>query len=293
MHLKTWEDCAFISKYGNLGKHTEKSNLNFSIGAITKQGNSHIEKGISNQDAINMAVGKNYIIGILCDGCTSTHKDLYNSFSQNHFGSILISNMLINLCEENIVPRKNKMKPEKFIKWLSEQTQVRLKQCLKTIRKTNNIDHAISNLFSSTIIGFVVREKQFFVFHFGDGIVQINTKQYDLSSNSEQYFSSCIIKPKGAIQFNLIEKGATENLENIMVASDGFKNDSLLKSNVFNKFITKQLDSSKPTFQDLIPEMHLKVLNPFLEHENKIRHWPKDDSSLILLRKKKTYVEYK
>ena len=293
MYLTSWEDCPFTAQFGSLEKSTTQNKLKFVVGAITKQGTEHINKGISNQDALNIAIGENYIVGILCDGCTGTHRDLFNSFSQNQFGSILLSNMLINLCKENIEPRKNKIKPEKFLKWLTLQTKARLRQCLNTIRQTENMNHAVQNLLSSTIIGFVIREKEFFVFHLGDGVVQINQQLYDLSAHSETYFSTHMINPEKQPEFRLIESGLSKNLDNLMIASDGFKNQSLLHSKPFSKFVTKQVDSESNCIIDLIPEMHLKVLNPFFKQETQIRDWPKDDASLILLRSQKSYAKNK
>lgn len=284
--INNWEKAPFINNSGGLLKQDAHTNLPFSIGAITRQGFNHIDSGISNQDAIRLTVKDDLIIGILCDGCTSNHPELLDEFSQNQVGANLIAKMVLNLCYQNILPRKNKMNLEVFAKWLTNEVSQRIKMILRVLKidKNQHLNFICNNLLS-TITGIIIREKEFFIFHYGDGIVKVNKKKYDLSKSSGNYIAtSQYMSNYDELSFKIVTKGMTKTLTNVCIASDGFSLD-MLNTNRFNKLSTKK--PTKNGFIDLIPEFHGEFLNQYFDEKKSLESWPNDDASLIMIRRQK------
>lgn len=283
-----WEKAPFTTAYGSLYKNKIATQLPFSIGGITRQGFDHIHYGISNQDAINFIIEDELIIGVLCDGCTSNHLENMSGFSQNQVGANLLSQMVTNLCLENMKRRTNrKVNLKVFTKWLTEETQQRLKAIMKATKVKNNEKIPfICNTLLATITGFVIRKKEYFIFHCGDGIAQVNNKHFDLSFDSGKYLTS--IKDTSSTKlscFKIISKGYTKDLNHLFIASDGFQENQILKHQSFSNMINKSEKESG--FTNLISDFHINVLEDYFEEDEMIKQWPSDDASLLLVRRTK------
>ena len=283
-----WEKAPFTTAYGSLQKNKTATKLPFSIGGITRQGFDHIHYGISNQDAINIIIEDELIIGVLCDGCTSNHEENMSGFSQNQVGASLLSQMVANLCLENMTLRTNrKVNLEVFTKWLTRET----KQRLKTIMKATKVEDTqkmpfICNTLLTTVTGFIIRKKEYFIFHCGDGVAQANNKHFDLSVDSGKYLT-CLEETSTTIKsfFKIISKGYTKDLNHLYIASDGFQENQILKHSSFNNMLTKS--EQKSGFTNLISDFHINVLEDYFEEEELIKQWPSDDASLLLVRRTK------
>ncbi|WP_439131449.1 protein phosphatase 2C domain-containing protein [Polaribacter sp.] len=281
-----WEKAPFTSACGSLQKKKSTTNLPFSVGGITRQGFDHIDYGISNQDSINIIIENKLIIGVLCDGCTNNHQDNITGFSQNQVGSNLLSQMVANLCYENMISRTNRrVNLRVFTKWLTRETKQRLKSITKSIKVQDSQRLPfICNTLLTTITGFIIREKEYFIFHYGDGIAQVNNKYFDLSSDSGKYLTFLEDSQKtNKPYFKIISKGRTKDLKHLYIASDGFQEGKILKHFSFYNILNKPGD--KPGFIDFIPDFHANVMENYFDEEEIVKLWPSDDASLLLVRR--------
>jgi len=276
---QTWERIPFQAVSGTLTKDKTKTHLPFNIGAISKHGITHNNIGINNQDAVHLVIEDNFIIGVLCDGATNNHPNVVNSYSTNATGASLMTHMIANLCRENITPRKNKMNREKFLLWMSEQVISRTKRLEQTLRVPEEYSKEFRhNLLTTTINAFIVRDNEYFTFHFGDGFVASNGKIIELE---DDYISRFNTSPEIGI-FKETSYGLTKDLISLALFSDGFKSKIIASNSMQNLFKTRLNQNG---YSDLIPEFHLKTLANL--DEDLIHFWPKDDATMILLRKSK------
>lgn len=279
--LTNWENTPFRIASGSLCLSNTETELPFSIGSITRQGFEHIRLGISNQDYINIKISEKLLVGVLCDGCTTNSEKHISDFSSNEFAAQALSEMIANLCFENIKPRKNRVNLENFMSWLNKHTQKNMEKVLWRLGVKKSVQQELFQFqnMTTTVVGFVIREKEYFLFHCGDGIAKVNKNLYDLSHDSGTYFGST----KEA-KFKIFHTGQTDDLKTVMIASDGFSSIPILESESFNRFY-----NSKKNFEtgyiDLIPEFHIEVLNKFYPSFEVDKKWPKDDSSMILIRR--------
>ncbi|MCY1660128.1 protein phosphatase 2C domain-containing protein [Chryseobacterium sp. SL1] len=280
-----WEKAPFGIATGGLTTEQLNTKLPFSVGGISRQGLDHIHMGVPNQDAVNIIIQDDFIIGVVADGCTSNNENSVDSFSSNQVGAQLLAKLIGNLCCENISPRKNRINKTKFLHWLSEQTLQRLEKILDIMRFSDKERKQFSyQTLTATVIGFIIRREEFFLFHCGDGIVQSNQNSYNLSSHSGSYLSKWIDRDTPPVVFNKITEGKTKDLSHLYIATDGFLQGNLLKSEVFQEMLHNENQSQKG-FVDLIPEFHMEVLDNWEEMETNA--WPGDDSSMIMVRRKK------
>ena len=282
-----WEQRPFQLACGSLKNTETETKLPFSIGGVSRQGFEHIRCGISNQDAINFKVDDNFIVAVLCDGCTSHDESFITDYSSNEVGSKLMAELIANFCFEDIKPRKNRIKIEPFLRRLNTEIHQRLKRLMKFfLVKGEHQLPFLFNMMPSTVIITVIREKDYFVFHCGDGIVGVNEKTYDLNSDSGAYLTNAFdpdFIPNTPL-LKLVTSGNTQDLNQIYMATDGFNHSDILKSKFFESVYGKQ-DYPLTGFIDLIPEFHLEIIEPYYQANQNIRQWPIDDASLIMLRK--------
>lgn len=283
-----WEKAPFTTACGSLQKKKSTTKLPFSIGGITRQGFDHIHYGVSNQDAINIIIDDELIIGVLCDGCTNNHQDNVAGFSQNQVGANLLSQMVANLCYENMIRRTHrKVNLQVFTKWLTSETKQRLKMITKSIKvKDAQKLSFVCNTLLATITGFVIRKKEYFIFHCGDGVAQVNNKHIDLSFDSGKYLNFLEDENHtNKSHFKIISKGRTKDLNHLYIASDGFQEEQVLKHSSFYDMLNKPVEKSG--FTDFISDFHANVMDDYFEEEDVIKLWPSDDASLLLVRRTK------
>lgn len=91
--MKNYEQALFAYHFINLKKGHSKTELPFLLGGATRQGWSHRQQDTNNQDAVSISIDNDIMIGVVCDGCTSTHDKLKIRRSNNEIGSKLISRM--------------------------------------------------------------------------------------------------------------------------------------------------------------------------------------------------------
>lgn len=284
--ISYWEQAPFSTAYGSLLKQKTTTQLPFSIGGITRQGFDHIHYGISNQDAINIIIEDDLMIGVLCDGCTNNHQENLAGVSQNQVGANLLSQIVANLCYENMIKRtQRKVNLNVFTKWLTRETKQQLKTIIKAVKvKDHQKLPFVCNTLLATVTGFVIRKKEFFIFHCGDGIAQVNNKYFDLSFDSGRYLTSFANKkPTNSANFKIISKGFTKDLNHLYIASDGFQEGKMLQHSSFLKMLNKRSKTSG--FNDFVSDFHIHAMEDYLEQEDYLKPWPSDDASLLMLQR--------
>jgi len=285
--LNKWEERPFQLACGGLKLSEITTNLSFSIGGVTKQGFEHIRHGISNQDAVNLRIGDDFIVAVLCDGCTSHEETFITDYSANEVGSRVLSELIANFCYEDLKPRKNRMKISPFLRRLDHEIQQRLKRMMRILWvKKNQQLPFLFNMMTTTVMVAVIRKKDYFVFHCGDGFIGINDEKYNLDSDAGTYLTNAFDPnfPSGSPLLKLVAHGDTSDLDRLYMASDGFKHSSILDSSFFKR-VYEQSEIGDSGFIDLISEFHLDIIEPYfqaLEHNSR---WPIDDASLVMLRK--------
>jgi hypothetical protein len=282
-----WEQRPFQLASGSLKNTETETKLPFNIGGVSRQGFEHIRCGISNQDAINFRIDDDFMIAVLCDGCTSHDESMITDYSSNEVGSRLLAEMIANFCYQDIKPRKNRIKIEPFLRRLNTEIHQRLKRLMKSLLvKGENQLPFLFNMMTSTVIVTVMRKKDYFVFHCGDGFVGINDIIHNLNSDSGAYLTNAFdsnFKPNTPL-LKLIDSGDTSDLNQLYMASDGFEHSQILESPFF-KNVLKKRDYPQTGYIDLLAELHLEIIEPYYESNQNLRRWPIDDASLIMLRK--------
>lgn len=281
MSTYPWEKAPFFSNSGLLQKD-HQTDLPFSVGAFSRIGHHHLRYGMNNQDAIQVVVEPNLIIGVLCDGTSSSSEKVLRTFSNNEVGANLISLIITNLCQSLIQQWKGPLS-KAFVNYLSRCFQKKYRELFGILGTDSTKNIVAGHFLTGTCIGFVVVKDQYLVFAAGDGMVNVNGGFVELLKPEKNFISFSLLNRRKAL-FHVVSTGDTSKLNNLMIASDGIKLKSFYNHKSFNSFITKK-SSLKNGFHDMTSEFHTKVLNEFLDGEND--KWPGDDTSLIVLQRVK------
>lgn len=280
MRIQHWEKAPFKNDFGDL-RFTEKTTHPFTVGAITRQGFGHAQVGLNNQDTLNVYFDDKVIVGVVCDGCTSGEASLISDFSRNEFAAVLFSRVIVSTVARKLTTRKYRLGELGMLRLLSEiekQLSKSINPLLRVFSTQGRSDaSALRNLFSTTVMCFAVAEKEFMIFSCGDGQIQINNKDIDLSDQDGEYYNP-LYSQAGVFTLNAF--GDVANLNSLCLATDGFSPvwDRLELQNMINKhrFPVNGI-------VDLTKEFHKTVLNEW--GETKPFNWPSDDASMILLRR--------
>lgn len=284
----------FVYRFINFKKGYNETELPFVLGGATQQGWLHKLDSINNQDAVSISIGNDIIIGIICDGCTSTHDKLQDSSSNNEIGSKLTGRIFIHDIHK-IITNKGIEDPHLFIKELSENVLQRLQQLVTTFcdEDTDDKELFIFDLLTTTILGFVVTKDKYIIFSSGDGIIGINN-DIKILEDTGIYFGEKLLHMccpgryhvSNNCELKVIDNGETMNINNIFLATDGFCH--LVENNhdVLLNFIKKNPKATKNGFDNLMQEFIQNILsNDAVTYDTVFRAWPEDDASFLLLRK--------
>ncbi len=280
MNKQIWTQSPFFSNFGSLSKAHKSTSLPFSIGSISRQGHGHLQNGINNQDAQNLIIDDKWIIGVICDGCTSNHPGGFNKFSANHIGASLHAELISRLCYSFIKKSKVIAEPDSFMEWLSDRYRPRLAKIITTlgVRKAS-LEEFVCNYLLATVIGFVITPNNYCIFHWGDGFTIINDQLTPLSSDSGKYSALSILENNSTQKFKPIAHGNTSELERIIIATDGMGESDFISKEILPGFYV----SKKSGPIDITPQLHTSVLNDFYRGNN--GKWPTDDASMIVLQR--------
>ena len=265
----------------------------FSVFALTQQGLDHQTMNIGNQDSGSLYVGKKTITGALADGCTSGEN--LNGKSANQVGAHIGSYLAVRITRK-LLFKKHIQLNEGFLPAFEQELILNYKKLLNALSPWQfEKDSVIRNLFLTTIIFFVITEDEYFIASCGEGDVIINNVHKDLNIHSGKYFASNLrdtqrledgkysIKPN--LGFNLIEHGRTTDLNNLLIATDGFLDNDIKENSVFHKFFFNGIDqNSSSGFKDRRTEFRRDFLTPVLQMKGS-RIWPHDDATFISLKR--------
>ena len=270
--------------------------LNFNIGGLIQYGAGKNKK---NQDAMAIAVNKDYIAGVICDGCAGTVNAKYNISSFNEFGAAAIASILLNAVRSRI---NSALSPNdlllKIDRYLYSHMQNILKELLPEYYylQRGDIEHYIYNMLCATIVGLIVTPEYYVIFNYGDGIFAVNNNIANLDAFETKYYAKELFskRPNGFFYrehcFNICAQGRTCGLENALIGSDGMidfieddiKNNELVKFLKLDKENFSYKQGLSTSIMDFPREFRVRAAMPFERRRDMFNH---DDRSVIVLRR--------
>jgi hypothetical protein len=278
------------------------TSLPFAIGGSRQQGLHHMMDGQNNQDSVGILVGENCLMGVVSDGCSSTHLETRNSVSNNEFGSNLLTHLVLKLSKD-ILAKYCDIEDDRFLSLLSNKLLENVNAISSIVTSGDKREREIflCDHFMATIVGFVICHGKYFVFGSGDGFYgvdnMINEITFDgkylaLNLLDEVESGDCSIgktdkshfETSGGKKLSILNSGSTEEINNIFIATDGF--DVIVKQNevALRDFIIGCSEESRP---GIFPASRY-IRKYLLENDNVKRYandflWPQDDASFVLL----------
>jgi len=269
-----------------------RSNVPFTVFGLSQQGLSHEGSSIGNQDAGNIYVGRNIIIGAVADGCTSGYN--LNGKSSNQVGASITSYLVVRIA------RKLALKNHLPISSISSGLETSLLHHYKRILNSLNPwkferNRVIGNLLTSTFILFVLTQKEYLILSCGDGDVFINGVNRSLVGDGDFYFSNNLLENNIVnfdysnhnikVQIKCVEKGQTIDLQNLLIATDGFADRDIKSLPEFSRFFFDSNEAGRePGVNDFKPIFRKTVLDEIIEEKNG-KPWPLDDATFISVKR--------
>jgi hypothetical protein len=246
--------------------------LPFAIGGAT-QNHWDAAESQNSQDALAIIVNTKVIVGVVTDGCTGTHPKLENSCnSSNEVGAKLLAFLVSRAALSMATTQGDPLSADAFVESLSKTVQRKLLTMLDLFAESDAADREMFALdfLMATILGFVVTETQFIIFHCGDGIIGLNGKIHVLDSEAGTYLASDLIIPLTeqnradlAKRHSLkpFASGSTIDLESVFLATDGLSRLVGEHPNALASFINTSPPSQQTTngFDFLLQEFRQKL----------------------------------
>ena len=286
MLVKSWEQIPFATGVNNLREDKANTELPFSISCGTQQGLEHFENSLGNQDAISLIIETDFVIGVVCDGCTSSDVQSVNEFTSNQVGANLLSKKASSVIHNFSKSHGVKSIPENLLLIQNELLSF-LNNLVNSLGENDEEKELlINNFFTTTIIAFAIDKEDYCIFNFGDGIAFTNADRKELNFIPGKYLTSYLENEKlSELGLNIIEAGKTETLNSIFISSDGFDNSKVIGNKHFTDFINKKYTEEKKGFIDGLPEFRKLFLTPFIEETEIFVQWPDDDATFVLVRR--------
>jgi len=265
--------------------------LPFVVGGGTQAPRFHQFSNINNQDAANIAIGRDYFIGIVCDGCASTHEDLEND-SSNEVGAKLLSYVFTQRLLRALENGTRFCCSSCFEKALLGEVSADLSSFLSSFCKNEQERELFTfNFLLCTVLGFVVTPENYIVFHAGDGVIGVNNCIHLLEDDEGYYIGNDLIKSFRSETVNghllgnnlkIIAMDQTQKLKNIFLATDGFYDMVSRNTSAFVDWMTKCPSASQIEngYDDLLPEFREKI-----GWNESINTGLRDDATFLLLRR--------
>ena len=191
------------------------------IAAASIIGRDHVWFGKNNQDAWCWALPGSAAILIVCDGCSSgTHSEV---------GAKLGARMAVGAIQQELTRATPRDADE--IDGLLEVVREKLLQQLRALAAElgANLAAVVQDFLLFTITGALITEKQTALFALGDGVLALNGEVLRVGpfpGNEPPYLAYALIDslrgfPKQALRFQVLRTLPTEQLNSVLVASDG------------------------------------------------------------------------
>lgn len=184
--------------------------MNIQLQAASIIGRSHQRMLYNNQDAYAYHLEKDYVVGVVCDGC--------GSYAGTEVGAQLMSQYIVNYFRQD----------DKLVNFSENQFQSDFQDYLKQLVSIQNLPSKsdeqdfIKNHLLATIIGFVTQEDQLIIFSAGDGIVQVNGQTEIINQNNRpSYFAKRLLDPhQTGFEFRYYPLA---ELQDLLIATDGLE----------------------------------------------------------------------
>jgi|GEM_PF-1843455 len=294
--MQKFLETPFIHHFTNFRMADDDIKLPFAVGGGTQQGVEHSLDNQNNQDALSILIDNNYIIGCVCDGCSSTHDYLKDSFSNNEVGAKLIGHVVTRNVQR-IIKDKEIEDVNLFLTELSENVLQQLVKLVDIFCEEDEMDRElfIFDFLMTTVLGFVVTQEKYIVFYCGDGVIGINDKINVLEETGsyfgEKFLRRCCPDKYSTIKshnsdFKIFSIGEVADLNNIFMATDGFYNIANNHKEALVDFVDQATKIVRSGFDHILPEFRNRILkNKAISNEIMSKNWPRDDASFLLLRR--------
>lgn len=294
--MQKFRETPFIHHFTNFRMADGGIKLPFAVGGGTQQGVDHRRDNQNNQDASSILIDNNYIIGCVCDGCSSTHDYLEDSFSNNEVGAKLIGHIATRNAQR-IIKNKEIENVNSFLNELSESVLRQLVELVDIFCEEDEMDKElfIFDFLMTTVLGFVVTQEKYIVFYCGDGIIGINDKINVLEETGsyfgEKVLQRCCPDKYSTIKsqnsdFKICSSGEVADLNNIFIATDGFYDVANDYKEELVNFVDQATKNVRSGFDYILPEFRNRILkNEAIYSEIMSKNWPRDDASFLLLRR--------
>jgi hypothetical protein len=186
----------------------------------------------NNQDAVGICITPGVVVGLVCDGCASTHPFFEpHSGSNNEVGAKLACSLVLRDVEK-VFSRREHVPSDELVERLSHSLLTGFRATVRTFcgRDEVRAERFIFDYLMTTVVGFVVTEKQFVVCYSGDGVIAVNGELDILDREEGSYFANDLLsiccpsrfpKPKVASGLKVYKSGEAKDLQSILVATDG------------------------------------------------------------------------
>lgn len=283
-----WESVPFAIGANNLLREALSTKLPFTLGCGTQQGLEHREESFTNQDSLSLIIEENYVVGVICDGCTSASPEFFNAISSNQVGANFIANCLSKILNEFL--RENSVADI-----LSNISPIEAKLIAKIRAFANLLENESSLLFRAevmnslmaTIVAFAIDKNNYAIMNCGDGVIILNGKVVDLENYQGQYLSVQLLEQSNSERNKLgvLLSGDADEINSLFIASDGFSDSVILNNDSLKAFITERPKFPSGFQKDFISNFRIDFINPYLETVGDYNSFPSDDASFILLRR--------
>lgn len=269
-----------------------RTNLPFSVFALTQQGLEHQQLNIGNQDSGNIFLSKKILIGSVTDGCTSGNN--LNGKSYNQTGASIGGYLTVRLLRKLVIIKRISLSD--ILPVFEQELIFNLKKILNVLNPWKfERDKLIRNVFFSTILFFIITEDEYLIANCGDGDIVINGNHKNLNSDSGKYFAKNLIgiqrlkdgtyTIKPSLHFYGVAQGKTSEMDSLFLSTDGFLDGDIMQHHAFQRFFLNVTSKNYGNgFQDRRLEFRRDFLIPIQKMKNG-RIWPQDDATFISIQR--------
>jgi hypothetical protein len=285
----SWRRIPFAERFVGLSSNPQRTYLPFAVGGGTQQGLQHQAENLNNQDAMSVVIHDDFILGLVCDGCTGTDATLYNDVSNNECGAKLTCWLVAEAFRRRFAGQFGDpdLDPQRICRELGEDYLSALEQlanCLSS-GEAGQRRQLLGDFLTTTLVGFVLTPFRYVVFHSGDGLCSINGEVIGLG-DSGLYISSILMGQangsdlrSGAELLEVVGSGDVSSLQSVIIATDGMA--QLLHGSGCAQQLSSAIAASSratglcfilPTFRKQLGQSSV-ALDP---------SWPSDDATFVI-----------
>lgn len=244
--------------------------LPFVIGGGTQKNPETEFDNVNNQDSSRILLGEDFIIGIVCDGCGGTHRELEEfTSSSNEVGAKLLS-YLVSERARRLVQAAHDWDNRVFLDRLSEGVLSALETMAMLFCGEDEAarEHFAFDFLAATILGFVVTAENYTVFHCGDGVIAVNDEIFPLDDQQGIYLAGelawrlCPGKYRSPVRsgrLNLFRSGPAGELRNLLLATDGLSESIATNKTAWLEFLSNAPECSANGLDFVLPEFRKRI----------------------------------